>query len=61
MHNEPTIGRRVSYMSDGGFSGSARCWIRGSQPGVHVPLMGVHLPIWRGTFILQPQQINFET
>jgi len=40
MHNEPTIGRRVSYMSDGGFSGSARCWIRGSQPGVHVPLWG---------------------
>jgi len=31
-----------------------------TQPGVHEPL-GVHLPISRGTFIAQPQQINFYT
>jgi len=33
---------------------------RGSQPGVHVPV-GVHLPISKGIFDAQQQQINFET
>jgi len=32
----------------------------GSQTGIHVPL-GVHLPIWKGTFIVHLEQINFET
>jgi len=33
---------------------------RGSQPGIHVPL-GVYLTVWRRTFIVHLQQINFET
>ena len=33
---------------------------KGSQPGVHVSLW-VRFPIWRGTCIVQPQQINFKT
>jgi len=32
-------------------------WSRGSQPGLRVTL-GVHLIIWRGTIIVQLQQIN---